>query len=186
MFRRLLISLVTTLALAAPLTCLRQPQAGAQQPYARPLDYNRYPAARLRAVLARGFPRLTDFEVVDPTVGQRYNCIAHSLGIHSYWVNPRTGPAESPLLYMDRIYRTIRYTRVPGLDFRLVRGLKKVVVYAHVSGGRIREVTHAALQEADGTWTSKLGQLPLIRHRTPQDLSGPSYGQPVAVYLKRG
>ena len=86
---------------------------------------------------------------------------------------------------MDRMYKAKGYTRVKGLDFRLVRGLKKVVVYAHVAGGRIREVTHAAVQEADGTWTSKLGQLPLIRHSNPQALSGPSYGQPVAVYVKR-
>jgi type VI secretion system secreted protein VgrG len=83
------------------------------------------------------------------------------------------------------MYSEKGYTRVSGLDFRLVRGLKKVVVYARVASGRIQEVTHAALQAADGTWTSKLGQLPLIRHRTPQDLNGPSYGQPVAVYVKR-
>jgi hypothetical protein len=184
-FRRFRLALVAAVALAAPLTCLPQPRAEARQPYARRFDDRRYPAARQQVARAAGFPRLGDFEVLDPTVGKRYNCIAHSLGIHSRWVNPKTGPAERPLEYMDLLYRKKGYRRATGLDYRLVRGLKKVVVYGHVSGRRIRLVTHAAIQEADGTWTSKLGQLPLIRHRRPQDLSGPSYGRPVAVYLKR-
>ena len=52
-------------------------------------------------------------------------------------------------------------------------------------GDAIVEVTHGALQDRDGTWTSKLGQLALIRHRTPAALNGPTYGQPVAVYARR-
>jgi len=59
------------------------------------------------------------------------------------------------------------------------------VVYAlRRRDGSIKEVTHAALQLRDGTWTSKLGKLALIRHRTPQDLDGPSYGVPIAVYVR--
>jgi hypothetical protein len=42
----------------------------------------------------------------------------------------------------------------------------------------------APVQERDRTWTSKLGQLALIRHATADALSGPTYGQPVAVYVR--
>jgi hypothetical protein len=50
-----------------------------------------------------------------------------------------------------------------------------VVVYATVQGGRIVKVTHGApVQERDRTWTSKLGQLALIRHATADALSGPT------------
>jgi hypothetical protein len=49
-----------------------------------------------------------------------------------------------------------------------------VVVYATVQGGRIVKVTHGTVQERDRTWTSKLGQLALIRHATADALSGPT------------
>lgn len=186
MFRRFLLSVVAAVGLSATFACLPHPQAVSQQMHARGLDTTKHPQARKTVAQSPGFPKLREFEVVDPTVGMKYNCIAHSLGIHSYWVNPKTGPAGQPLVHMDRMYKEKGYTRVSGLDFRLGPGVKKVAVYAKVRDGRIHEVTHAALQTTDGTWTSKLGQLPLIRHRIPQDLSGPSYGQPVAVYVKRG
>jgi hypothetical protein len=38
---------------------------------------------------------------------------------------------------------------------------------------------------ADGTWTSKLGKMAVIRHATPDSLDGPDYGQPVAVYVRK-
>jgi hypothetical protein len=46
--------------------------------------------------------------------------------------------------------------------------------------------THAAKQCADGTWTSKLGNLEDIVHQTPQALCGPdpAYGK-VACFMKR-
>jgi hypothetical protein len=150
-------------------------------------DQRRWARARARVLqLRQEFPRLgSNFTVLDPLIGKRYNCIAHSLGIHSRWVNPQTGPSKDPLAPMDRMYAEKGYTRVKGLNFRLDRRLVKVAVYAKMARGRIHQVTHAALQSRDGNWTSKLGQLPLIRHSTPGALSGPSYGVPVAVYVKR-
>jgi type VI secretion system secreted protein VgrG len=126
----------------------------------------------------------TDFEVLEPGVSSRYNCIAHTLGIHSRWVNPRTGPANNPYMYMDRMYAQLGFRRVSRGDLSLNPGMRKIALYATVSGGRIREVTHAAVQEADGTWTSKLGQLPLIRHKSAYSLQSASYGPPVAVYVR--
>jgi hypothetical protein len=184
----LVLTLVLGLLSCAPATT---PARAAERRAAGPtrrVSFNkaRYPRSRALVVRGKGsFPRLGDnFEVLDPTTGKRYNCIAHSLGIHSRWVNPETGPPGRRLERMDRMYRRLGYVRVRGLDFRRDRRLRKVVVYAHVSGGNITKVTHAAVQQVDGTWTSKLGQWPLIRHLSPQAVSGPSYGVPVAVYVK--
>ena len=46
--------------------------------------------------------------------------------------------------------------------------------------------THAAKQREDGQWTSKLGSLEDIIHRTPDAVAGPdpAYGE-VACYMKR-
>jgi hypothetical protein len=46
--------------------------------------------------------------------------------------------------------------------------------------------THAAKQLSDGQWTSKLGNLEDIIHRTPQAIAGPdpAYGD-VACFMKR-
>ncbi len=120
-----------------------------------------------------------------PPARRVYNCIAHSLGIHNGWVNPETATNGFPLARMDAMYRTLGYVRLRDLDFRRVPGKQKVVVYAtRTSSGSIKKVTHAAVQDRNGTWTSKLGKLALIRHLTPQALSGPSYGEPVAVYAR--
>ncbi len=88
---------------------------------------------------------------------------------------------------MDRIYANAGYKRSDNMNTDLEPGTRKVVVYASKhSDGSIDEITHGALQEPDGTYTSKLGWLgPLIRHRTAESLNGPEYGAPVAVYKKK-
>jgi type VI secretion system secreted protein VgrG len=132
----------------------------------------------------RAFPNLgNNFEVLSPA-SARYNCISHTLGIHDQWINPRTGPADNALGPMDRMYAAQGYIRAKNLDFRLAPGRQKVVVYARTRNGQISEVTHAAIQSRDGTWTSKLGKLALIRHASPSSLTGPDYGVPVAVYVR--
>jgi type VI secretion system secreted protein VgrG len=136
--------------------------------------------------LQQAFPRLRDnlIEVIaDANPG--YNCISWSLGVTDHWVNPETGPSYAPLSRMDRMYAEQGYYREHDLNWRLEPGYEKVVVYGTLNlDATIHEVTHAAHQERDGTFTSKLGQLPVIRHATPEDLRGPSYGLPVAVYVR--
>jgi len=133
--------------------------------------------------IQEGFPRLGgNFEVIGEGT-RRYNCIAHSLGIHDHWVNPETGPADAPFSAMDRMYARLGYTREKDLNWKLEKGMEKVVLYATLNpDGTINQVTHAAHQEADGSFTSKLGSMPLIRHPTPNELRGNIYGLPVAVY----
>jgi hypothetical protein len=133
----------------------------------------------------QSFPRLQlkYVEVLGPSTRQ-YNCIAHSLGVNR-WVNPETGDAQNPLAPMDRMYGELGYVREPEMNFALEPGKQKVVLYAALNpDATIRNVTHAARQEPDGTWTSKLGSLSLIRHATPEALRGPTYGTPIAVYVR--
>jgi len=142
-----------------------------------------------------GFPSLgSNFEVIGaltsfgPMPGRtlgHYNCIAWTLGITSMWVNPVTSGGFNVLAGMDQLYASRGYTRISGSNFSLESGLQKITVYAKRDALGHIEVTHGALQQADGTWTSKLGGSPLIRHATPQALNGQTYGVPVAVYVRR-
>jgi hypothetical protein len=133
------------------------------------------------------FPKLlSNFEVLaGPGQGKMYNCIAHSLGYHDRWVNPITSRGANKLASMDALYAKQGYKRISHLDYRVQAGHQKVVVYAKVSKGGITEVTHAAIQSRDGSWTSKLGRNALIRHLFPEDLAGGEYGVPVAIYVKK-
>src|SRR5262249_40091683 len=144
------------------------------------LDKTRMPEERKvleSAKERRSFPRLlTNYEVLGPANRQKkFNCISWSIGITERWVWPGGKVAD-----FDRLYASHGYQRATNLDFSLQPGVHKLALYGHPRGGTIA-CTHAARQEADGTWTSKLGPLALIRHLTLEDLNGPSYGEPVAV-----
>lgn len=151
----------------------------------RSLDRSRNSPFRKDLEFSPRFPHLlTNFEVLEPP-GKHYNCIAHSMGIHNRWINPQTGPAAWPFGPMDQLYQPLGFHRLPTLDLSLKKGVQKIVLYALKNpDGTIKEVTHAALQEKDGVWSSKLGQLPLIRHITVEALNGPNYGEAVAVYVR--
>jgi hypothetical protein len=126
------------------------------------------------------FPRLGDnFKVLAPST-RKYNCIAWSIGKSTEWVWPGSNLADFDLLYGER-----GYVRQKDLNLAVVPGKQKIVVYATLNcDATIREVTHAALQQPDGSWTSKLGGLALIQHPTLESLRGPVYGTPVAVYIR--
>jgi hypothetical protein len=152
----------------------------------------------------KSFPNLAeDFEVLGPGTpgatecatragldGRRqhgavipgtYNCIAHSAGIKNVWINPYQTTAG-----WDLFYTPLGYRAADGLDVSSESGVRKVAVYAtKTAAGAVKEYTHAAIQEPDGTWTSKLGSGPLIRHRTAGAVNGPSYGEVVRVYVKK-
>jgi len=59
-------------------------------------------------------------------------------------------------------------------------GYDKVALYVDQQGFW----THAAKQEDDGAWSSKIGIWEDIRHRTPHAMSGSEYGQ-VMYYMRR-
>lgn len=131
------------------------------------------------------FPRLDadKIEVVGHQT-RKFNCIAWSMGVPG-WVNPETGSKENPLAKMDAMYASLGYVRIDDLNTEVEPGLEKVAVYAKLAKDRsIESVTHACRQEPDGTWTSKLGAAPLIRHPDLESLEGPAYGTPVAIYVR--
>lgn len=151
-----------------------------------PLDQSRYPEQRKQSqkVLDQAFPNLGEnYEVLAPATSD-YNCIAHTLSKNSEWVNPQMG-SSNPFSEMDRIYGTQGYSRDSTMNFSYESGVQKVAVYGKLnSNGSIQKITHGAIQDRYGTWESKLGMGPLIRHETPEVLTGPAYGEPVAVYRK--
>jgi type VI secretion system secreted protein VgrG len=106
-----------------------------------------------------------------------FNCIGYSLGVKA-WVWP-----GSSLDAFDVLNARFGYFRIVYLDYGVVPGVEKIVLYGKLANGTF-EATHQARQLPDGTWASKLGVGCLIRHQAPESLSGPAYGQPVAVYCR--
>lgn len=133
----------------------------------------------------RDFPNLgRRFEVIAP-FSDRYNCIAWTVGDKTRWIAPTNGSARVALAWADRLYGRAGFTRSSSLDTTLEPGVTKVVVYGFTNRqGTIRAIKHAAIQQPDGTWTSKMGHGGLIRHATPQAVSGPLYGRPILVYTR--
>ena len=188
MIRKSMLTALVALLLMAPLALA--PRAEARSTYDLPkanrLDKNRLLHERRWLETPReraAFPYLgSNFEVWAPAT-KRFNCIAWSIGITRQWVWP-----GKKVAHFDRLYGRFGYKRIRQLDYRVRPGYQKIVLYGKVKyyrGRRIIECTHGARQLADGTWTSKLGSLPLVRHLTPGALNGPSYGRPIAVYVKK-
>ena len=171
--------LITMVAAAAIMLGGLATPALAQKP--AEISYTVVERARLeRQQVEAAFPRLkqTQYDILR-TSAKTYNCIGWALGTSTEWVWPGTSVAD-----FDRLTAAFGYHRIQALDFRLDPGLKKIVLYGKPVNGKW-EPTHMAKQMPDGTWTSKLGKLPLIWHLQPSDLNGTSYGKPIAVYVQR-
>lgn len=127
----------------------------------------------------QAFPHLGhDYEVLGPAT-KIYNCIAWSIGVTDHWVWPGDRIED-----FDRLYGQNGYRRIQGLDYSHRPDLDKIVLYASSKPNGRLVATHGARQLRDGSWSSKLGQLPLIRHLEPEDLDGNVYGVPVFVYVR--
>ncbi|MGV3625855.1 MAG: DUF6209 family protein [Archangium sp.] len=128
---------------------------------------------------SKSFPNLKEdtFVGIGPS-SQRYNCIAWTIGVRDEWVWP-----GEKLSVFDALYAKAGFTPLDSLDASLDPSLEKVVVYGLKKGSEVT-VTHGAKQDESGEWTSKLGTQPLIRHKTLEALNGPSYGEPVRIYVR--
>lgn len=157
------------------------------------LDLTKFPEERLIVARLKSFPNLgTEFEVVAPRTGhpdspqqpkpgvKQYNCIAWSLGITDHWVWP-----GKTVRAFDALYGRYGFMRAETRNLKLEAGVAKVALYGKLTDAGELEATHAARQEADGTWTSKLGGEARIRHLTAEAVAGPAYGDPIAVYVKK-
>lgn len=158
-------------------------------------DYTRYAEERRKLAGDKSFPYLgTDFEVLGPSTGHVdqapkgtvvYNCIAWTLGITSRWVWPAKPKMKATVKDFDELYGRAGYKRLDIRDTRFVPGQEKIMLYGKVGSSGAVNPTHGSRQETDGTWSSKLGGLALIKHRTPEAVAGPSYGDPIAVYARK-
>lgn len=136
--------------------------------------------------LNTAFPHLAEegYRETRPAT-RRYNCIAWAAGatdawwwpsphaVH-YW--PEGVPREETLEAFVQAFATRGF--VPAEDGLLEPGFEKLALYA-----RAGKPMHAARQQADGSWTSKLGKHIDISH-TLRGVEGPAYGQVVA-FMKR-
>jgi hypothetical protein len=140
------------------------------------------PSWKAEMLRSTSFPNLKeeDFVGIGPS-SQRYNCIAWTLGIQDEWVWPGTRVED-----FDKLYAKQGYQPMSSVDLSNDPNLEKVVVYGlkPKSGTGPIEVTHGALMDEQGRLTSKIGTQPLIRHNSADDLTGPSYGEPVRVYVR--
>jgi hypothetical protein len=123
------------------------------------------------------FPDLGDWtETSKPT--KSYNCFAFAVGDEEkrwdpwvyYW--PPNVPKGYDLEKFIRAYETEGFRQCD--DGTLVEGIEKLVIYVHPRSG----VEHAARQEADGKWKSKIGDFEDITHEMPESLAGKEYGEP--------
>lgn len=94
-----------------------------------------------------------------------------------YW--PAGIPRELTIKAFTDAYAIQGYT--PCADGSLEPGIEKIALFA-VPGPGGYVPTHAALQLANGEWTSKLGPFEDIVHKAVDDVSGPVYGR-VVCYI---
>ena len=136
-------------------------------------------------VLIGAFPNLASegFEIVDEP-SPRYNCIAYAAGDTSRWwwpdrINywPPWATLTTEMESLQEVFAGKGYEQCE--DSATETGYQKVALYEAHS-----KMQHAAVQMPDGRWRSKMGQGPLIEHRTPEALSGGIYGEPT-VFMRR-
>jgi type VI secretion system secreted protein VgrG len=139
--------------------------------------------AFLTADVKKSFPRLGERFTVLARSTKDYNAYSFVLGITDRWLQPETGTSENPFAGMDKFLAQGGYRRLPTFDLNSRPGTQKVAVYGTLQpDGDIAQITHAALQGADGKWSCKTGGLPVIQIDDLSQLRGPTYGLPVAVY----
>jgi len=116
-----------------------------------------------------------------------YNCIAWAAedttrwwwpDSQNYW--PKEIPRKRNLDAFVQLFQSLGYEICEKAD--LEEGFKKVAIFVGAAG----IPTHAARQQDDGSWTSKLGNHHDISHELEQvgGFAGKSYGK-VAAIMKR-
>lgn len=145
---------------------------------------------RLDPTLEAKFPNLkSGGYTVTSKYDTGYNCVAHAAGDYTqswdctslplpgyYW--PPGAIRSQGIEALVSAFECIGYERCAGVH--LEDGFDKVALYVDQQGFW----THAAKQEGDGVWSSKIGDCEDIRHRTPHAVCGALYGQ-VMYYMRR-
>jgi len=127
------------------------------------------------------FPSLPGkwIETSPPTTD--YNCFAFAVGDETRWWDPLPPgsyywppnvPRGYQLEHFQRAFETEGFRRCA--DGNLVEGIEKIAIFINAYGG----VEHAARQEPNGKWKSKIGGFEDISHDDLDALSGGDYGDP--------
>lgn len=142
----------------------------------------------LKSELEGLFPRLQGATYqITSSAQPDYNCIAWAAEDDSRWWEPDAfglyyWPEDVPRQYTLQAYaeafRQLGYEACENPAFE--NGWQKAAIFVGADG----IPTHAARQLADGSWTSKLGQMEDIQHPSVDHLSGPAYGRPI-LFLRR-
>jgi hypothetical protein len=146
---------------------------------------------RLPKEYERDFPHLNDYVITSWNV-VTYNCIAFAAGDTTRWwealVVPEpgfywppdalSGEDNGDIEALKRCFAALEYEECG--DGELEPGYKKVALYAIEK----ESYEHVAIQEANGHWSSKLGDGFDVRHKTAECVCGPRYGK-IMGYMKR-
>src|ERR1043165_9521665 len=115
-----------------------------------------------------------------------YNCIAWAVGDSEQWWWPSPDSywppglaRENTLTAFIRMFENLGYESCESRE--LEPGYEKVAIYV----GANDTPTHAARQLSSGFWTSKLGKLDDIEHKTLEGLEGQSYGSVAHIMRRR-
>lgn len=138
--------------------------------------------------ILRIFPSLVEADCEQTSPRDRfYNCIGHAAepGRRRFWWPvvrpfvywPSSAPCELTIAAFEAAFATLGYG--PCSTDLLEDGIEKIALFVDAQA----RPTHAALQLADGHWTSKLGGLEDISHPLRQ-LEGTQYGT-VAFVMAR-
>jgi len=138
----------------------------------------------------RAFPNLKDYVITSPC-DPCHNCIAFAAGNTSLWWEPLTIPKpgyywpegafreneNDDIDALKRCFSELGFKACENGEMEV--GYKKVALFAINKN----EWTHAAVQDENGNWSSKLGDGYDIRHNAPECVAGPNYGT-VACFMK--
>lgn len=129
-----------------------------------------------RAWVLDAFPncRPEDFKIIGKSSWQ-YNCYGYAWN-EPFWYSDGNDDTD---LMLDAAEDN-RYELVWDLDAPPVPGRRRVVYYM-----LNRQIRHAAVQQVDGSWISKLGSGPLVHHRNLECLSCDLYGVPGLMFEER-
>ncbi len=123
----------------------------------------------------------------------KYNCVAWVARDTGKWwepavdgffwprvINPADLDPDDDLDEYVRMFSELGFTACENGE--LEPGLEKIAIFASCSSFQ-----HVAYQAPDGAWSSKLGFLNDIRHKSPDDLVGPQPGAypNVAAFMAR-
>ena len=134
---------------------------------------------------------MIDYVVTSPN-DATYNCIAFAAGDAArkwdagmlpapgyYWPPRALEDDNDSIDALKRAFAQLGYEGCATGD--LEAGCQKVALYALTKDDWL----HAAIQEPNGEWSSKLGTGYDIRHKTPQCVEGPLYGTVMCFMKKR-